>query len=217
MPIAKGAEFSHWTTTGNSKVSAHGEVYYECICACGTKKYILRRYLTRGVSKSCGCRKSELIAAAGTTHGHSRSATYTTWNMMRQRCENTSHAAYKNYGGRGISVNPAWREFTVFLSDMGPRPPGAVLDRVDNDGNYCKENCRWIPRGESGENTRVAMWWRIGTHEYRSRAAAAKALGHTRQTISRWCRGWTDRRSGKHIPAKPGCGVKLKYSTNRKG
>lgn len=90
-------------------------------------------------------------------HGHARkgarNAAYNVWAMMIQRCENPRHTSYQRYGGRGIVVCDRWRSFSSFIEDMGERPDGMTLDRVDPDAGYCKENCRWATRAQQMRNT----------------------------------------------------------------
>lgn len=91
-------------------------------------------------------------------HGHARdgltSPTYTSWENMISRCYNTNNPQYSDYGGRGITVCPGWRDFKNFLADMGERPYGLTLDRIDNDGNYELGNCKWSTRSEQQRNRR---------------------------------------------------------------
>lgn len=83
-----------------------------------------------------------------------RSGAYKSWCNMRTRCGNPNTLAWENYGGRGITVDPAWASFQAFLSDMGDRPDGHSLDRINPDGNYEKSNCRWIPYNDQAKTTR---------------------------------------------------------------
>ncbi len=85
-------------------------------------------------------------------HGLTHSNTYNTWAGMLTRCNNIKHGAYKHYGGRGITVCERWKKFANFLEDMGERPEGLTLDRIDNDGNYEPGNCRWITHKENCNN-----------------------------------------------------------------
>lgn len=88
-------------------------------------------------------------------HGYSRTPEYTVWAMMIQRCCNPKHVAYVNYGGRGITVCERWRNsFCAFLADMGFRPNGLSIDRIDNDGNYEPGNCRWATDQQQSFNRR---------------------------------------------------------------
>lgn len=89
-----------------------------------------------------------------TTHGYSYSDTYSSWRNMRSRCDCDCMPNYANYGGRGISYDPAWALFPAFLADMGERPTGTTLARLDNEKPYCKDNCRWATRPEQRRNQR---------------------------------------------------------------
>lgn len=104
----------------------------------------------------------ERMAADRTVHGHARrrakgragTSTYYIWAAMIQRCTNPKNRDYKNYGARGITVCDRWRDFTNFLADMGEKPDGLSIDRIDNDGNYEPGNCRWATPAQQASNKR---------------------------------------------------------------
>ena len=135
---------------GRSKISA-----WLCRCDCGTEKIILATRLSCGV-QSCGCLRMEAVVKSRRTHGMSKSAEYRIWCNMRSRCGDRSSKSYPDYGNRGIAVCQRWKDsFADFISDMGMRPSSLhELDRMDNQGNYERSNCRWVERLVNARNKR---------------------------------------------------------------
>ena len=117
-----------------------------CFCDCGVRVLVS----LRGGRKSCGC----LRKAGAITHRMSGSREYNSWHSMKQRCFNPRHRHYKHYGGRGITVCEDWLSFEAFFADMGPRPAGCSLDRIDPNGNYEPTNCRWSDAKQQFQNQR---------------------------------------------------------------
>jgi hypothetical protein len=168
--VKKGDEY------GRLKIVKEVEKYkgirsFECLCSCGLAKTITLHNLRNGVTKSCGCLLYETRVKNGQrkyTHGHARqkSRTYHTWLAMKLRCLNEKHLAYNRYGGRGIKICKEWFSFENFLKDMGERPEGKSLDRIDNDGDYCKENCRWATAKEQANNRKQTKIFSLEGKEY---------------------------------------------------
>lgn len=122
-------------------------VYWNCKCDCGNERAVYANHLRSGVQVSCGC----FARDKHTSHGLSRSPEYNAWAQMIQRCENPKNPKYPRYGARGILVSPEWHDFETFYSDMGDSA-GLTLDRIDNDGNYEKGNCRWTTYAQQNSN-----------------------------------------------------------------
>ena len=122
-----------------------------CKCDCGNYKRVASSSLKSGITKSCGClvpqktRKPE-------RHGGTRSPTYSTWTGMKSRCDNPNAPYYSHYGGRGITYCKEWESYKNFLADMGERPKGLTLDRINGNGNYEVDNCRWATPAEQSRN-----------------------------------------------------------------
>lgn len=128
------------------------------ICDCGQQTIQTIFDWTNGGSKSCGCLKKE----NGTkTHGLSATSDYKSYQGIKGRCLNKNHGDYKNYGAKGVSICDEWLTFEGFLRDMGFRKDTGLnnptIERIDVEGNYCKENCKWIERELQAKNKRCKI------------------------------------------------------------
>lgn len=145
-----------------------------CQCDCGHVRDMEATSLRRGRTVSCGCVRRERQLAANTKHGFAGTPTYRSWHGMIDRCYDPKCGRYSSYGGKGITVCDRWRHsFETFLSDMGERPEGRTLDRIDNNGNYEPANCRWSTLVEQQANRTVTR--------------TLTAFGET-LPVAEWCR-----------------------------
>jgi hypothetical protein len=134
-----------------------GERMVEAVCECGLVKIYYLSALKRGHTRSCGCKKSQLLTNSKIKHGLAYTRIYTVWQDMKARCYNENNAGYKNYGGRGITVCDEWKDdfecFSRWAFKNGYRDD-LFIDRENNDGNYTPTNCRFVTRKTSARNTR---------------------------------------------------------------
>ena len=174
-----GQTFGRLTAKCHAGKTPTGQALWIFDCACGGEKTAQASEVRRGKTTSCGCLAVAQKQAAGKArqHAYSRANMYRerkTWENMLARCYAQGHASYKCYGGAGITVCTKWREsFEEFAKDMGPRPAGKTLDRIDGSKGYTPENCRWADKIEQANNRRTNR--RI-------------TVGEVTQTVAQWAR-----------------------------
>ena len=155
-----GDTFGRLKVIDSTPVIRNNSKYFKVVCDCSIEKLVTKSSLTSGSAKSCGCYRKEVTKAMSSTHGQSKSAEYTLWKTMIQRCTNPNSEKFKDYGGRGISVE--WVDFKSFYSDMGKRPSSLMsIERVNTNGNYCKENCVWLEKSLQSSNTRNSVRFKV--------------------------------------------------------
>jgi hypothetical protein len=184
--------FGRLTVLGYSKTIGK-RAYWNCLCSCGNTTEVQSQQLTCDKTKSCGCLNIEKIIARSTKHSQSIrgsiSPEYKSYFAMKNRCYNQNATQYKNWGGRGIKVCDRWlSSFENFLEDMGKKPSAKhSLDRINNNGNYEPNNCRWATNLEQNENKRnnkLILNLETGVF-YKTSCEAAKAHNIKRQTLQK--------------------------------
>lgn len=130
-------------------------------CDCGNEFESRESHVNSGATKSCGCLNSRLASERLKTHGLKGSQEHNSWARMKARCNNPNNIRYHRYGGRGITYDPKWETFEGFLEDMGFSPKDGFrysIDRVDNNGNYCKESCQWLTVSDNARKGGQDEW-----------------------------------------------------------
>lgn len=169
-------------------------VLWECVCDCGTERSFAQADLSRGSSTSCGCYQRECATAILTKHGMHGTGAYKSWRSMRKRCYRKNTPGFQNYGGSGVAVCDRWRNsFENFYKDMGPRPRGTTLDRIDNSRGYSRENCRWSTPQQQTLNRSTTRYIRHGgkvkcVTDWSRELGGCDSLVHARLR-----KGWSER------------------------
>lgn len=176
-------------------VSRHPKygISWLCECECGGTKIVLANCLTQKTVRSCGCllHNNESSVTHGLCRRHDKHPYYTIWSKMHDRCRNPNNLKWHRYGGRGIKVCERWKDFALFVKDMGERPDDTTLDRRDNDGDYTPENCRWATTQEQAENQEKTVWITYNG-ETKTLIGWEKVTGIKRTTLLYRLRaGWT--------------------------
>ena len=177
--------------------SYKGKAQWLCKCDCGNYTKVSGDSLRQERKKSCGCFRREDARTRFTTHGQSNAGgangkkctrAYKSWQEMLGRCCNPAHISYKNYGARGITVDSKWASFIEFFNDMGERPEGMSLDRVDGSVGYNADNCKWSTRVEQNQNRRSCIPMLLGD-ESLPLAEWCRRMGLNYMTIYKIVRG----------------------------
>lgn len=176
---------------GEESINSHS--VWRCLCDCGTILDVVGSKLTTGHTKSCGCFCIDKTKEANTKHGRHGSKLYKIWAGMKRRCLNENELCFPRYGGRGIGICKEWMDFENFHKDMGKGyADGLQIDRVDNHGDYSKQNCRWATRKQNARNTRSNVLV-FAKGKLQCVAAWAEELGVKKEALYyRVNAGWND-------------------------
>lgn len=200
MPnVSAGDSFGEWVVI-DTRLPDEPSWRVRCQCSCGTMRVKSVYALLAGRSRSCGCRRAQHVAQGIARHGHARvgkvTSLYRVWAGMVRRCTDQQDEHFVHYGERGIMVHISWRTFERFRDDIireiGPKPRGCSLDRIDNDGNYEPGNVRWATQSQQMRNTRMNRTATLGGETLCAQEWSEKT-GVPAGTIRRRLRdGWSD-------------------------
>lgn len=185
-----GSRFGSWTAIALDRTNGH-RTWWRVRCDCGTEAVVRADSLTGGGSVRCTSCQAALSSQVHSTHGMSHGPEWRSWSAMRDRCEREGATGYSIYGGRGVRVCDRWASFELFFADMGPRPPGTTLDRIDPDGHYEPNNCRWATALEQNRNRRRTVFLEANGQR-KALSDWAERLGVSHITLyKRYAAGWS--------------------------
>jgi hypothetical protein len=169
-------------------------------CECGNEVVLRIKSVRGGNTSSCGCLQKEILVRRNTKHGLCRQhpRTYRSWKDMRARCRNPKHKDFKYYGERGVTICKEWEDFAVFFADMGIRPEGMTIDRIETNGNYESSNCRWATDLQQANNKRNNRRLTINGEV---------------KTLQEWCRNSKLEHSKVRYRLSQGYGVEKSFSS----
>lgn len=204
-----GQKFGRLTVLKQEETK-HKHLRWLCLCDCGNIKAIQGGSLRGGYAKSCGC----LIKDASTSFGMRGTPTHNSWAGLIQRCTNSNDKSYKNYGGRGIKVCKRWMQFKNFLTDMGIKPNGLTIERIDNSEGYSLRNCKWATPTEQQRNKRPEKRSSTGLNGVTINKKTQKYRAHIVANYKTYCLGTFSSLSDAIEARKQG---EQKYWKNPKG
>lgn len=206
-----GQRFGRLLVLQRAGSSRDGKACWECECSCGTTAVVTGRNLTGGTTQSCGCLHREEMSALFRKHGMTGSKVHQAWKGMHQRCRNQNGKNHKHYGGRGINVCERWGVFDNFYADMGDPPSDShSIDRIDVNGNYEPNNCRWATPSEQVRNRRKSN--PITTCKRGHQFADENTYTHNGKRYCRACRAHRQMRYWRSQAASGGRSTPSRYA-----
>jgi hypothetical protein len=192
--------------------SADKHILWQMQCLCGNSYIAYATRVRSGKNKQCRQCLIKSISDNKKVHGMRGSTEYRSWQAMKARCLNPSNKDYKSYGEKNIFICDSWlNSFESFYQDMGAKPKGYSIDRIDNTKGYYPENCRWASRSQQQQNKRNSCVWVIKDKEFLSLKEAAIFFNVTTTTISKWVYGYHDKRRNKFSEPRHDCTKIFKY------
>jgi hypothetical protein len=192
--------------------SADNHILWKMVCDCGNERIAMATRVRSGFIARCNACAAKSQSVLKSTHGMRNTTEYASWMAMKGRCLCKTNKDYINYGAKGITVCKEWiHSFAQFYKDMGPKPTGFSIERIDNTKGYFPENCRWASRSEQQRNKITSRKWVIKGKTFNSMQEAATFFNVQKPTIGKWVHGFFDRRRNTFTKARDDCKQLFKY------